>query len=77
MAPMTRSRAINNLPNDLMAEYYGQRTVQGLSLLKVQHQHLKRWAIPGYQAYLVKLKLKDGKRQHRQFIKMAAKSFYS
>ncbi|WP_207424391.1 alkene reductase [Desertivirga brevis] len=30
MAPMTRSRAIHNLPNDLMAEYYGQRTGAGL-----------------------------------------------
>ncbi len=26
MAPMTRSRAIGNIPNDLMAEYYGQRS---------------------------------------------------
>ena len=31
MAPMTRSRAIErNLPNDLMAEYYGQRSGAGL-----------------------------------------------
>jgi N-ethylmaleimide reductase len=30
MAPMTRSRAINNLPNDLMAEYYAQRSGAGL-----------------------------------------------
>lgn len=30
MAPMTRSRAINNIPNDLMAEYYGQRSGAGL-----------------------------------------------
>jgi N-ethylmaleimide reductase len=30
MAPMTRSRAIDNLPNHLMAEYYGQRTGAGL-----------------------------------------------
>ena len=30
MAPMTRSRAINNLPNGLMATYYGQRTGSGL-----------------------------------------------
>ena len=30
MAPMTRSRATNNLPNDLMAEYYGQRSGAGL-----------------------------------------------
>lgn len=30
MAPMTRSRATDNLPNDLMAEYYGQRSGAGL-----------------------------------------------
>ncbi len=29
MSPMTRSRAIDNIPNDLMAEYYGQRTGAG------------------------------------------------
>jgi N-ethylmaleimide reductase len=30
MAPMTRSRAIDNLPNALMATYYGQRSEAGL-----------------------------------------------
>ena len=30
MAPLTRSRAIDNIPNDLMAEYYGQRAAAGL-----------------------------------------------
>jgi len=30
MAPMTRSRAINNIPNELMALYYAQRTGAGL-----------------------------------------------
>src|SRR6185503_19147094 len=30
MAPMTRSRAIGNVPNDLMAEYYAQRASLGL-----------------------------------------------
>lgn len=30
MAPMTRSRAIGNVPNDLMAEYYGARAGAGL-----------------------------------------------
>lgn len=30
MAPMTRSRAINNIPNSLIAEYYAQRTSSGL-----------------------------------------------
>lgn len=30
MAPMTRSRATDNIPNSLMAEYYGQRASAGL-----------------------------------------------
>jgi N-ethylmaleimide reductase len=30
MAPMTRSRAIGNIPNELMAEYYRQRSTAGL-----------------------------------------------
>jgi len=30
MAPMTRSRAINNIPNDLMKKYYSQRSEAGL-----------------------------------------------
>ena len=30
MAPMTRSRAVGNVPNDIMANYYGQRAGAGL-----------------------------------------------
>jgi N-ethylmaleimide reductase len=30
MAPMTRNRAIGNIPNELMSEYYGQRAGAGL-----------------------------------------------
>ena len=30
MAPMTRSRAIDNIPNDLMVKYYAQRASAGL-----------------------------------------------
>jgi N-ethylmaleimide reductase len=30
MAPMTRCRALGNIPNDLMMEYYGQRASAGL-----------------------------------------------
>ena len=30
MAPMTRSRAVGGLPNQLMAEYYGRRASAGL-----------------------------------------------
>jgi len=30
MAPMTRSRAIGNIPNKIMAEFYKQRSTAGL-----------------------------------------------
>lgn len=30
MSPMTRNRAIDNIPNELMAQYYGQRASAGL-----------------------------------------------
>ena len=30
MAPMTRNRAVGNVPNDLMATYYAQRAGIGL-----------------------------------------------
>ncbi len=30
MAPMTRSRALGNVPNEMMAEYYRQRATAGL-----------------------------------------------
>ena len=30
MSPMTRNRAINNIPNELMKEYYAQRASVGL-----------------------------------------------
>src|ERR1700734_2119700 len=30
MSPMTRSRAIGNIPNELIAEYYAQRADAGL-----------------------------------------------
>ena len=30
MSPMTRSRAINNIPNDMMVEYYRLRAAAGL-----------------------------------------------
>ncbi len=30
MSPMTRNRAIGNIPNELMAQYYAQRATAGL-----------------------------------------------
>lgn len=37
MAPMTRSRAIGNVPNNLMAIYYKQRSGADLLSLKALH----------------------------------------
>jgi len=35
MAPMTRSRAIGNIPNEMMTEYYSQRADAGLLITEV------------------------------------------
>jgi N-ethylmaleimide reductase len=32
MAPMTRNRALGNVPNDLMVEYYAQRASAGMMI---------------------------------------------
>jgi 2,4-dienoyl-CoA reductase-like NADH-dependent reductase (Old Yellow Enzyme family) len=50
MAPMTRNRAVGNLPNDLMVEYYRQRASAGLIITEawqdrhppVAVQHIQR-----------------------------------
>jgi len=50
MAPMTRSRAIGNIPNDLMTTYYGQRTGAGLIITEgtaPTHEALGYPRIPG------------------------------
>ena len=42
MAPMTRSRAIGNIPNKLMAEYYKQRASAGLIITEGSFPFTKR-----------------------------------
>jgi N-ethylmaleimide reductase len=39
MAPMTRNRATDNLPNDLMARYYRQRASAGLVITEATQVH--------------------------------------
>lgn len=39
MAPLTRSRAIGNVPNELMAEYYAQRASAGLIITEGTAPH--------------------------------------
>jgi 2,4-dienoyl-CoA reductase-like NADH-dependent reductase (Old Yellow Enzyme family) len=40
IAPMARNRALENLPNALMAEYYGQRSGAGLIMLDAKQADL-------------------------------------
>ncbi|HEU5146331.1 MAG TPA: alkene reductase [Chryseosolibacter sp.] len=50
MAPMTRSRAVNNIPNELMADYYAQRATAGLIITEgtsPSHNGLGYARIPG------------------------------
>lgn len=54
MAPMTRSRAINNMPNDLMAHYYKQRASAGLIITEataVSSNGLGYARMPGIYAH--------------------------
>jgi len=46
MSPMTRSRAINNIPNDLMAEFYKQRAGPDLLLPKERLPRERSWLLP-------------------------------
>jgi len=62
MAPMTRCRAIGNLPNELMAEYYKQRS--GAGLIITEGTHHRQWT--GYAAFpasLANSRWKAGRRQ--------------
>ncbi len=43
MAPLTRSRAIGNIPNELMALYYRQRADAGL-IHHRRHLALAQWS---------------------------------
>jgi N-ethylmaleimide reductase len=60
MAPMTRSRAIDNLPNALMAEYYSQRRGAGLIITEGTALHRRDLVMPVFPAYFPVNKLKAG-----------------
>jgi len=54
MAPMTRSRAIDNLPNQLMADYYTQRSGAGLIITEGLEKRIAANAPlnqPGYNTF--------------------------
>jgi N-ethylmaleimide reductase len=68
MAPMTRSRAINNIPNDIMANYYGmladvgliitEGTVPSANGLGLAYLHIVEMASMGRHEVSLSLKLK-------------------
>ena len=62
MAPMTRCRAIDNIPNELMAKYYQQRATAGLIITEGTSLLPMVWAMPVFPVFLAKLKHSVGKR---------------
>lgn len=56
MAPMTRSRAIDNIPNDLMKEYYSKRAGAGLILSEATSVSKMELDIPEYLELIPKNK---------------------
>lgn len=50
MAPMTRSRALGGVPNELMRDYYAQRATAGLIVTEGIAPPRTGWATPGSRA---------------------------
>jgi hypothetical protein len=50
MAPMTRNRAIGNIPNTLMAEYYAQRAAVRRALSQARPERWPEWRAIGKSA---------------------------
>ena len=61
MAPLTRSRAEHNIPNQLMAEYYRQRASAGLIIAEGTAHQPMDLVIHGYLVSTMLNKSRDGK----------------
>ena len=60
MAPMTRCRALDNIPNALMAEYYAQRGSAGLIITEGVSHHRMGWVTPAYRGCSLRPRSKAG-----------------
>ena len=61
MAPMTRSRAVNNIPNKLMGDYYAPRATAGLIVTEGPSPSPNGLAIRAFPVFSISNKLMAGK----------------
>ena len=69
MAPMTRNRAIGNVPNDLMTEYYAQRASAGLIVTEGTSPSPMAWGIRAFPAFSPQNNCLAGRRSRTRFTK--------
>ncbi len=77
MAPMTRSRAISNIPNELMAEYYGQRSAAGLIITEGTSPSPNGLGYSRIPGILAKNKWKVGRKSQKPCIPKMEKYLFS
>ena len=77
MAPMTRSRAIGNIPDDLMAEFYGQRAAAGLIITEGTPLHPTVLDTAASPAFLTDNRWKVGKKSQRRCMPKTERSLSS
>ncbi|GAB3548326.1 hypothetical protein GCM10027577_24510 [Spirosoma fluminis] len=77
MAPMTRSRALNNIPNELMATYYKQRSGAGLIVTEGTSPSPEGLGYPRIPGIFPKRRSKAGKLSQRAFMRTVPKYSYS
>ncbi len=77
MAPMTRSRAIDNIPNELMATYYGQRSTAGLIITEGVAPRQTDWDMPESREFIQMNSLKVGSKLPNLFMIKEEKYLYS
>lgn len=75
MAPMTRSRAIGNIPNDLMAKYYGQRSGAGLIITEGTSPSLNGLGYSRIPGVFTKAQVEGWKKVTSEVHKSGAKIF--
>ena len=73
MCPLTRSRAIGNVPNDLMVEYYSQRASAGLIVTEGTSPSPNGLGYPRIPGIFTDTQVAAGKKSSLRFTREAAK----
>jgi N-ethylmaleimide reductase len=75
MAPMTRCRAIDNIPNELMAEYYKQRSNAGLIITEGTSPSPNGLGYARIPGIFSKVQVEGGKKQPKPFMKTVENNY--